>query len=285
MVLGNLVPAAIDLVAAALEALGVVIETAKPVFEWLWENFIKPIGEWVADRIIEAIKGVTSVFTKFSDWARNNKEAMDLIYASIATLLGYMVYMYAIKKVTTIISAITLAIIYIGSNWSKLNGIQKLVTVFSGIATAALVAAYAVSAFHISWTLGIGLGVILGSLLAVGIAFAAIKKNAKIPGAQDFSGNFSTGDSGSSGGSGGGGAMPASGTNFFKATQSGNPLPKLAKGGLIPPRKPRQVIVGDNMVEDEIVSPVSTIEKAVESVLDRRGAGGFGNDRTNQLLE
>lgn len=48
-------------------------------------------------------------------------------------------------------------------------------------------------------------------------------------------------------------------------------IPKLAKGGLIPPRKPRQVIVGDNMVEDEIVSPVSTMEAAMAKVLAEQG--------------
>lgn len=61
------------------------------------------------------------------------------------------------------------------------------------------------------------------------------------------------------------------------------PLPKLAKGGLIPPRKPRQVIVGDNMVEDEIVSPVSTMQDAMAKVLANNG--GIGSAETISLLK
>ena len=48
-------------------------------------------------------------------------------------------------------------------------------------------------------------------------------------------------------------------------------IPMLAKGGLIPPRKPRQVIVGDNMVEDEIVSPVSTMKSTVKEAINEMG--------------
>lgn len=57
-------------------------------------------------------------------------------------------------------------------------------------------------------------------------------------------------------------------------------IPMLAKGGLIPPRKPRQVIVGDNMSEDEIVSPVSTMKSAVRDVIGEMG--GLSND--SQML-
>lgn len=53
-------------------------------------------------------------------------------------------------------------------------------------------------------------------------------------------------------------------------------IPMLAKGGLIPPRNPRQVIVGDNMSEDEIVSPVSTMKSAVKDAIGEMG--GLSND-------
>lgn len=60
-------------------------------------------------------------------------------------------------------------------------------------------------------------------------------------------------------------------------------IPMLAKGGLIPPRRPRQVIVGDNMSEDEIVSPVSTMKQAFAEVLAQQG-GGADNALVAQLL-
>ncbi len=61
-------------------------------------------------------------------------------------------------------------------------------------------------------------------------------------------------------------------------------IPMLAKGGLIPPNNPRQVIVGDNTREDEIVSPVSTMEKATQRALLDSGLLS-SNDRVARLLE
>lgn len=63
-------------------------------------------------------------------------------------------------------------------------------------------------------------------------------------------------------------------------------IPKLAQGGLVKPRKPRTVIVGDNMYEDEIISPeskmVDSFKKANE---DMFGKGGISNYESNKLLE
>lgn len=77
------------------------------------------------------------------------------------------------------------------------------------------------------------------------------------------------------------------GKSFGFDIQLGPPpkIPMLAKGGLIPPRKPRPVIVGDNMHEDEIVSPVSTMKEAFRDVLSELDElGAFGRDTGNDEL-
>lgn len=48
-------------------------------------------------------------------------------------------------------------------------------------------------------------------------------------------------------------------------------IPKLAQGTVVPPNKEFMAILGDNKKEHEIVSPLSTIEQAVENVLGRQG--------------
>lgn len=48
-------------------------------------------------------------------------------------------------------------------------------------------------------------------------------------------------------------------------------LPRLAQGTVVPPNKEFMAILGDNTKEHEIVSPLSTIEQAVENVLSRQG--------------
>lgn len=301
--LDDLLPVALDLLSAAIETLGTVIEAATPTFEWLWEEFFKPFGEWAGETIISLIESLTEKLSNFSSWARNNQATMDLIFSSIIGFLAGLVFYHTTLKVVSIIKSIKKAIInfalsagsvispvslaaiaigalatafiYIGSNWSKLDGAQRAVTILGGLAAAAIAAGIAIAAFHASWTVGIAAAAIAGSLAAIGIAYANLQKNAKISSIQgmpSMSGGFSSGST-----------APSSATALFNQTGSNYKLPRLAKGGLIPPRKPRQVIVGDNMVEDEIVSPVSTMKQAFAEVLAEQG-GGTDNALIVQLL-
>ncbi len=51
-------------------------------------------------------------------------------------------------------------------------------------------------------------------------------------------------------------------------------IPRLATGTVVPPNKEFLAVLGDNTREHEVVSPVSTIEEAVENVLRRNGGAG-----------
>ena len=50
--------------------------------------------------------------------------------------------------------------------------------------------------------------------------------------------------------------------------------PGLAYGGLVPPGDPFLAVLGDNNREVEVVSPYSTIKRAVGEELDTRGGTG-----------
>lgn len=52
------------------------------------------------------------------------------------------------------------------------------------------------------------------------------------------------------------------------------PVPYLAQGTVVPPNKEFMAVLGDNTREHEVVSPISTIEQAVENVLRRNGGTG-----------
>jgi len=294
--LDDLLPVALDLLSAAIETLNTIVEVAKPTLEWLWEEFFKPFGEWAGETIISLIESLTEKLRNFSNWARNNQDTMDLIFSSIIGFLAGLVFYHTTLKVVSIIKSIKKAIInfglatgsitfsvglaaiavgalaaafiYIGSNWDKLDGAQRAVTILGGLAAAAIAAGIAIAAFHASWTVGIAAAAIAGSLAAIGIAYTNLQKNAKISSIQGMP-SMSGGGRGFSSGS----TAPSSATALFNQTGSNYKLPRLAKGGLIPPRKPRQVIVGDNMVEDEIVSPVSTMKQAFAEVLAEQGRG------------
>lgn len=303
----DLLPVAIDLLSEAIEFLGTIVEAATPTLEWLWEEFFKPLGEWVGDLIIDLIEKLTQKLKDLSEWAKNNQETMDLMFSLILGFFAGVIFYHTVKRLVQVIGfiggairgfgsivgfilspvglaaiavgALAAAFIYIGSNWGKLNGAQRAATILGGLATAAIAAGIAIAAFHASWSVGIAAAVIAGSLAAIGIAYANLQRNASIGSSQgmpSMSGGSSSAGSKSD-------ARPRAAATLFKQTGGNYQLPKLAKGGLIPPRKPRQVIVGDNMSEDEIVSPVSTMKQAFAEVLAQQG-GGADNALIVQLL-
>lgn len=53
-------------------------------------------------------------------------------------------------------------------------------------------------------------------------------------------------------------------------------IPKLATGTVVPPNKEFLAVLGDNKREHEVVSPLSTIEQAVENVLQKNKGAGNG---------
>lgn len=52
------------------------------------------------------------------------------------------------------------------------------------------------------------------------------------------------------------------------------PIPALAQGTVIPPNREFMAVLGDNKTETEVVSPLSTIEQAVENAMRKVGFGG-----------
>lgn len=301
------IPALIDFISAAIETLTLIIEINKPILTWLWEELLLPLGQWTGEIIIGAIDGLTSMLEKFSAWASENEEAVRLMGVAVGILLGYFA-LYTLKQnlipkigqlittlakfgrtIATMLQSVTPAglavaimagaIVYLGSNWDKLNGAERAATILGGLASAAIVASIAIAAFHASWSVGLAAAAIAGGLTAIGIGYSRLKNKTGV--------NFSQPQPnimGQASGMSVPNATPGEGIAFASMLKGSPPLPRLAKGGLIPPRKPRQVIVGDNMVEDEIVSPVSTMKKAFAEVLVESGNYNKSNDNV-VLLE
>jgi hypothetical protein len=237
-----------------------------------------------------------------SKWAKENPEVIETIAKNLLTflaglwiynttkkLVGFLVTLgqqfviFAGQMGTMIIAALpaaailalAAAIVIIGGMWDKLSGASKVAVVLGGLAAAAIAAAIAIAVFHASWTVGIAAAVIIGSIAAIGIAFAALKKDT----GQSWSVKTPTIDPMGSAGSG-----DADSFMSKMSGSSGSFLPALAQGGLIPPRKPRQVIVGDNQYEDEIVSPRSAIREEVKNAIAELGGIGSADSQVLNML-
>lgn len=67
------VPASIDLFSGAIELLNSVTEVFKPFGQWLFDNFLKPVGEWTGGVIVSIIEGITNALKGVSDWISENQ--------------------------------------------------------------------------------------------------------------------------------------------------------------------------------------------------------------------
>ena len=127
--------------------------------------------------------------------------------------------------------------------WDDMSKLEKVVSVLGLLTAAALTAAIAVGAFQSAASMG---------LAAVGIAAGIVAVSAAI----------------------------ASASQQAQASANQVRVPGLASGGLVPPGDPFLAVLGDNNREVEVVSPYSTIKRAVGEELDARGGGTGGRQGT-----
>lgn len=115
-------PAAFDLIAAALNAVNSVLKALKPLGTWLWEKFLQPLGAWTGEIIIAALKKLTEWLNKFSDWVNQNQSTVeDITLAVLAFFAAWEITKMlsfiqqaggvekAIIKITKALTASTLA--------------------------------------------------------------------------------------------------------------------------------------------------------------------------------
>lgn len=272
------IPAFLDLLSAALDLLSVIIEKLKPYGIWLWDEFLQPLAGWVADKLMEGIDAVTKALETFSNWCKGNKDGVDLMSSIILGFFAGIIIYYTIKKIVTVIGAIKNAlkkfiqivsggispiklaaiaigvlaagIIYLASNWDKLSGAQKAITILGALAAAAIAAAVAIAVFHTAWSVGIAAAAIVGGLALLGLTTACLKSN--------------------------GNTSESTATSFYNGNDfSSSPLPMLANGAVIQGGRPFAAILGDQPAgQTNIESPLSTIEDAVQNVYDRNGGTG-----------
>lgn len=146
-VIETAVPTFLDMLTAAIDALNAVIEALKPLGTWLYDNLLKPLGEWAGDLFIEAMKTVTDLLKKFSDWCSEHQTTVQ----NIAIVLGSLALAFGLVTAATtawgiacgiagaaialVTSPITIAVAIIGSLiaigvllWKNWDTIKKKAT-------------------------------------------------------------------------------------------------------------------------------------------------------------
>lgn len=294
------VPVVLDLIAAGLEVLNSVLDALQPLANWLWEKFLKPLGEWTGEIIIAALEKIVEWLTKFSDWISSHQEEVQLITEYVlAFFAAWKVteFVENVKRMIDILSekglmgilsqlsskldiaswgflgtaaaiaAVVSAAFEIYQNWDKMTPTEKFITGL--LAAAAAAATLAVAIGGIEGPLGVTLRV---AAITAGVAAALIAINA---------GKRSSAYQGSH--SGGGGSFSA----YSIPVMASYKMPRLATGTVVPPRAGEfAAILGDNNVDTEIVSPIPAMKQAFkEAIAEMGGIGGNQTLRADLIVD
>lgn len=294
------VPVVLDLMAAGLEVLNSVLDALQPLANWLWEKFLKPLGEWTGEIIIAALEKIVEWLTKFSDWISSHQEEVQLITEYVlAFFAAWKVteFVENVKRMIDILSekglmgilsqlsskldiaswgflgtaaaiaAVVSAAFEIYQNWDKMTPTEKFITGL--LAAAAAAATLAVAIGGIKGPLGVTLRV---AAITAGVAAALIAINA---------GKRSSAYQGSH--SGGGGSFSA----YSIPIMASYKMPRLATGTVVPPRAGEfAAILGDNNVDTEIVSPIPAMKQAFkEAIAEMGGIGGNQTLRADLIVD
>lgn len=287
-------PAAIDLIAAALDLLHNVLESLKPMAMWLWETFLQPLGEWTGEIIINALQLLVSWLTKFSDWCNRNQSLIGSITLAVLAFFAAWKFGEFVSGMTnlinklggfigianTVISTLTTSISRINTlhlaisaiigiiailvkNWSSMTPSEKVI---SGILAAASAAAMLAVALHA--VSGAASAALVAGAIAAGIASATIAINA---GKREISSS--------------GYSRSYSGYSRSAYESVAYRMPRLATGTVVPPRAGEfAAILGDNNRETEVVSPLSTMKQALKEALAEAGMTGGTRDIHIELV-
>lgn len=122
-------PAFIDVLSGVLSVLNAVIESAKPMLQWLWDNFLSPLASFVGDAVVWGLEQISGTLTKLSE----NKPLMDILAASLIALgTAFVIVQASALLVPIAIAAIVVAIAALINNWDKV--MEWIKTTFSNIA-------------------------------------------------------------------------------------------------------------------------------------------------------
>jgi len=137
----NLLPRAIELVAYALGILTNVMNATRPAWDWMLDNVLAPLANFVGDSFLWFLDRIIALFRDTAYWIERNESLVGDISVSIGTFAGTLlaikgalaVYAYfyklasAIKAVAVAVGSKGIAALFTPKGWVIL-GIAALVT-------------------------------------------------------------------------------------------------------------------------------------------------------------
>lgn len=295
----DLLPAFLELLAAALGVLNEVLIALKPLGTWLWENFLLPIAQWTGETIIEALQWLTDKLHGVSQWISENQplvQSIAKVVLGVAAAIGLVngamnlwnavssvgatvtgVFGNAMTLLTSPISIVVAAIaaliaivVLLVKNWDAVKAAavsvwDKIRQTFASVATwfQEKVMDPLIGGFKnmVNGIIGFLNSMIAGIVAGInGVIGLLNKLKFDIP---DWIPGI-------------GGKTFGFNMQLLNAPQ----IPYLAQGAVLPANKPFLAVVGDQKHGTNVEAPLDVIKQALSEVLGS-DSGGRGTDVIN----
>lgn len=304
----KLLPAFLEMLAAAMEALGYVIEEVKPLLSWLWEECLKPLAAWAGDQVIGYLQNLTAQLTGFGDGAAGAKGPVDQLVITIKNfvsalghsaqstlalkdgsvdlseaiggLLGtvadatpFGVFSGNMEGMAGLLGRLAEAFGLVdqasGDTYSSINGLWS--QLWTNLQQKMMNPTYAGMKGSINSLIGLTNGALQSAAGGInGITRSINKLSFTVPSWIPLLGGKKFG--------------------FDLKTVNAPSIPFLAQGAVLPANKPFLAMVGDQRHGTNVEAPLATIQQAVSEVMEDRFGGvmaGFQavTERQERLLQ
>jgi len=252
-VIEDALPSFFNLLATAIDAVNTTLEVLQPSFQYLWDNILTPIAQFLGETFIAVIDILKEQITNFKDMINEHSDQINNILQAVMFVIGIVVQ--KVKQEINVILAVIrpflkMVMKIIGDIIDVLSGlIDFIVGVFTGDWEKAWDGIKDV--FKGVWN-GI-MDLTEGFINMIVDALNTISID--IP---DW--------------------VPEIGGTTWGFDLPHLSLPHLASGTVVPRQSSEfAAILGDNNRETEVVSPLSTMKQAMIEALSESGFNGGGN--------
>lgn len=104
------VPRFFETLAAVLGVLNPIIEAAKPLLQWFWDEFLRPIAEWTGGMFLKIWDGINEALKKFGEWCEKNPKTIQTIVTIVSSLATAFVAVSTAVKIWNTVTGIATAV-------------------------------------------------------------------------------------------------------------------------------------------------------------------------------
>ncbi len=109
-VIESALPTFLEATASVLDFISAIIEASLPGLKDLWENVIKPLGEYLGNTFLAILEDVQSWYESATEWINENQELISALAEALGILAVTLVTIYGALEILNAVMTITSAI-------------------------------------------------------------------------------------------------------------------------------------------------------------------------------